>query len=155
MLNLPSAPIVTKYAFFLCAVCFVWTGKLPADPVFDSQAPVPVKPWRGIRSADSFGQECPSYSNFDDVEASIERGVDVEDCLNMNIFTPNYNVLIQKKRYPVMVYIHGGTFANYNAPDFRPDYIMNKDVVLVVINFRLDSLGKCQLAVMRVRTEMN
>lgn len=56
----------------------------------------------------------------------------------MDIYTPSIN---KNKRYPVMVFIHGGTFSRYNSPDFGPDYIMTKDVVLVVPNFRLDALG--------------
>lgn len=115
--------------------------KTPLNGI-NAQAPVPVKPWRSIRSAENYGQNCPSVYEISQVEAGIERGTDVEDCLSMDIYTPHINLLIPKKRYPVMIYIHGGTFSSYNAPDFRPDYIMRNDVVLVIPNYRLDSLGQ-------------
>lgn len=45
---------------------------------------------------------------------------------------------------PVMVYIFGGGFSNNaaNRSLYRPDYFMQKDVVVVTLNYRLDSLGK-------------
>lgn len=45
---------------------------------------------------------------------------------------------------PVMVYIFGGGFSNNaaNRSLYSPDYFMQKDVVVVTLNYRLDSLGK-------------
>lgn len=42
----------------------------------------------------------------------------------------------------VMVYIHGGGFYSHNAADYPPNYMMERDIVLVVIQYRLDILGK-------------
>lgn len=41
-----------------------------------------------------------------------------------------------------MVYIHGGSFTNNNADQFPPNYLLERDIVLVVVQFRLDALGK-------------
>lgn len=62
-----------------------------------------------------------------------------EDCLYLNIYTPDIN-----KKLPVMFWIHGGGFlAGYGGFNiFGPDYFMDKDVVLVSINYRLGLLGK-------------
>lgn len=42
---------------------------------------------------------------------------------------------------PVMVYIHGGGFVNNNADLYPPNYLMERDIILVVIQFRLGILG--------------
>lgn len=40
-----------------------------------------------------------------------------------------------------MVYIHGGGFVNNNADLYPPNYLMERDIILVVIQFRLGILG--------------
>ena len=42
---------------------------------------------------------------------------------------------------PVMLYIHGGAFNFMSSGDYRPEYFMDEDVILVVINYRLGSFG--------------
>lgn len=44
-----------------------------------------------------------------------------------------------------MVYIHGGRFVNNNAEQYPPNYLMERDIILVVIQFRLGILGKFSL----------
>jgi carboxylesterase type B len=51
---------------------------------------------------------------------------------------------------PVMVWIHGGGFTVGNGNSgsvsdlYGPGYILNRDVVLVTLNYRLGAFGKCQ-----------
>ncbi|CAH1407431.1 unnamed protein product [Nezara viridula] len=60
-----------------------------------------------------------------------------EDCLYLNVFTPNVN-----GRYPVIVYIHGGAFQAGSADLFgSAKYFMDEEVVVVYINYRLGNLG--------------
>lgn len=59
----------------------------------------------------------------------------------MDIYTPSVGSGENDTLFPVMFYIHGGTFSRFNSADYKPDYIMTKDVVLVVPNFRVDALG--------------
>lgn len=40
-----------------------------------------------------------------------------------------------------MVWIHGGAFVFGESNGFRADYILDKDVILVTINYRLGILG--------------
>ena len=51
----------------------------------------------------------------------------------------------EKLLRPVMVYIHGGSWSensgNGETGMFRPDYFLDRDVVLVTINYRLEALG--------------
>lgn len=42
---------------------------------------------------------------------------------------------------PVMVYVHGGTFYKGTSYFFPPTYFLERDIVLVVPQFRLDALG--------------
>lgn len=44
--------------------------------------------------------------------------------------------------FPVMVYIHGGGFYSNNLDHYPPNYMMERDIVLVVVQYRLDALGK-------------
>ncbi|KAK9872877.1 hypothetical protein WA026_020229 [Henosepilachna vigintioctopunctata] len=64
-----------------------------------------------------------------------------EDCLYLNVYTPNLD--FKKKPIPVMVFIHwGGFFAGYSGSEYLgPEYFMDKDVVLVTFNYRLGVLG--------------
>ena len=46
-----------------------------------------------------------------------------------------------ESKLPVMVWIHGGAFEHGASNDFRPDYFMDEDVILVTINYRLGTFG--------------
>lgn len=91
-----------------------------------------------------------------------------EDCLHLNVYTKmlsaddkktlqpqsaktSDNESIDKshksskaQQVPVMVFFHGGAFMfGSNAKDlYNPEYLLRKDIVLVVVNYRLGSLGK-------------
>jgi carboxylesterase type B len=41
-----------------------------------------------------------------------------------------------------MVYIHGGGWLAGEGSNFQPNYLLDKDVVLVTFNYRLGPLGK-------------
>ncbi|XP_026480239.1 cholinesterase-like [Ctenocephalides felis] len=68
-----------------------------------------------------------------------------EDCLYLNIYTPmlNSSVNNNNKTYPVMFWIHGGSFhsgsGTYNL--YGPDYLVHEDVILVTFNYRLGVFG--------------
>lgn len=64
---------------------------------------------------------------------------DPEDCLNMNIFTTSLRTDVQR---PVIVYVHGGSFSSGSNADYPPKYVLERDVVLAVPNYRVDALGK-------------
>lgn len=51
------------------------------------QAPVPVKPWEGIRSAEDYGQSCPTYPRLAKMSEAERKMGDIEDCLNLDIYT--------------------------------------------------------------------
>ena len=44
-------------------------------------------------------------------------------------------------RRPVLIYIHGGAFIFGGAKVYTPRYIMEEDVVVVVLQYRLNIFG--------------
>lgn len=62
-----------------------------------------------------------------------------EDCLYVNIYTPDLN---PKKKFNVLVFIHGGAFMFNHGALYGPDIILDRDIVYVSINYRLGPLGK-------------
>lgn len=105
------------------------------------QAPVPVKPWKGIKNAIQMGQSCVQGGRI--MSKPIDTSTDIEDCLNMNIFTSSVRWNgHDDTQYPVLVYIHGGTFSSGSNAEYPPNYLLESDIVLVVPNYRLDALGK-------------
>jgi len=65
-----------------------------------------------------------------------------EDCLHLNVFTPDVKFL-GNTNLPVMVWIHGGGFLTGSSdPSFYgPERFLDHNIVLVTINYRLGALG--------------
>ncbi|XP_017784019.1 PREDICTED: putative inactive carboxylesterase 4 [Nicrophorus vespilloides] len=101
------------------------------------KAPQPPESWNGLRDATEEGNECfsrhPLYQ---------KKSVGSEDCLILNVFTPE---LPTKKKHlkPVMMWIHGGGFkvGSSKLEMHSPEFLMTGDVVLVTVNFRLGIFG--------------
>ncbi|XP_017072331.1 juvenile hormone esterase [Drosophila eugracilis] len=94
--------------------------------------PVARSPWTGTLNALNFGQRCPVITNLDGQLSDAE----LEDCLNLSVYTKNLTA-----SQPVMFYIYGGGYYNGSAEDHPPNYILEKDVVLVVPQYRVGALG--------------
>ena len=96
--------------------------------------PQPPDPWTGTLRATT-EVKCIHKNTF--VRGEPVEGQ--EDCLVVNVFTPS----MDKGLLPVMVFIHGGGYvAGSGGTDFYgPDMFMDKDVVLVTVNYRLSVLG--------------
>ncbi len=73
--------------------------------------------------------------------APRDQGVQSEDCLHLNVFTPG---LRDHKRRPVLVYIHGGAYNNGTVNSDLYDgrrLCQRGDVVVVTVNHRLNAFG--------------
>ena len=66
-----------------------------------------------------------------------------EDCLVLNVFSKNIPGKGENPLKPELVWIHGGGFqVGTGTTDFYgPDLLVDKDVVIVSINYRLGVLG--------------
>ncbi len=92
--------------------------------------PERVEPWGTLTPLDATGKP-PICTQGDEGQ---------EDCLYLNVYTGLYQG--ETEKLPVMVYIHGGglkTGSSVTNPS--PDFLMDYDIVLVTINYRLGSLG--------------
>ncbi|HSA40466.1 MAG TPA: carboxylesterase family protein [Mycobacterium sp.] len=97
------------------------------------QPPRPAEPWPGIREASRPGKRC-----IQDVRLDPGGGHgDSEDCLFVNVWSPAGAVA-----RPVLVWIHGGGFANGSGAMYDARRLTTEgDVVVVTLNYRLGALG--------------
>lgn len=95
--------------------------------------------WGGVRDGSKPPPMCTQLSlmaMLTGVESSVEGE---EDCLYLNIFTPKPRD--QRPLLPVMIFIHGGGYQHGSAEEYKPHVLLNEDIVLVVIQYRLGVLG--------------
>ncbi|CAG5129355.1 unnamed protein product [Candidula unifasciata] len=118
-LNNTSAFGQTVYTFYGVPYAAPPTGGRRFRP------PEPAPDWTGIRDAITESSICPQGS------------VRTEDCLYLNVFTPDVNATL-----PVFVWIHGGGFMIGSAyADGDGATIAPQGVVAVTINYRLGPFG--------------
>jgi len=95
------------------------------------KAPLPVKPWHGILNCTAYGPVCWQANRL---PAS-------EDCLHLNVFTKNLPSDGRTNLKPVIAFLHGGGFESGTPIDYGPEYLLDRNVVFVTINYRLGALG--------------
>lgn len=69
--------------------CFFFQKKkiLFKNIVF-KKAPVPIKPWFRVHNAENYGRKCPTFDDLNGMtENERKNSGDLEDCLNMAIYT--------------------------------------------------------------------
>ncbi|XP_069688902.1 esterase E4-like [Periplaneta americana] len=100
------------------------------------RAPRPPDSWLGTRDATQDAPACLQPTS---------DGADVtgqEDCLYLDVHTPKLpeedDTLL-----PVMVWIHGGAYISGSGSSelYKPTYLLDHNVVLVTLNYRLGPLG--------------
>jgi para-nitrobenzyl esterase len=109
-----------------------------APPVGDLRwrPPRDPNPWSKTLQATRFANTCPQP----------HRGVfaapsDTEDCLYVNVFTPD-PAPDQATRRPVMVWLHGGGLFSGESNDYDGSKLARLgDVVVVTLNYRIGALG--------------
>ena len=112
---------------------FAFRGIPFAEPPVNElrfKAPIPKRPWVGQHNSTAYGSMCMQES----------RVTISEDCLFLNVFTrilPTTNTQLK----PVIAFLHGGGFELGAGDEYGPQYLMDRDVVLVTINYRLGVFG--------------
>jgi para-nitrobenzyl esterase len=100
--------------------------------------PQPVKPWEGVRKADSYAP-----GPMQDTGLITKMGGQPkisEDCLYLNVWTGAKKA---NERRPVMVWIYGGAFVGGTTsfPTFDGANLARKGVVLVSVAYRVGPMG--------------
>ncbi len=111
-----------------------------APPVGDLRwrSPQPVKPWEGVKKADSYA---PSPMQDTGLIAKMGGSSKIsEDCLYLNVWT---GAKKQDEKRPVMVWIYGGAFVGGTTsfPTTDGTSFAKKGVVLVSVAYRVGPMG--------------
>ncbi|XP_069936469.1 juvenile hormone esterase-like isoform X1 [Cherax quadricarinatus] len=104
--------------------------------------PLPAEPWGGLRNGSEVSQPClqvPFFVAVAGIRLPPQQLVGTEDCLYLNVFTPTQ--LTSIKELPVMVFIPGGGFFAGGNLEYLPHVLLNHDIILVVLQYRLGILG--------------
>ncbi len=115
--------------------------------------PQKPEPWAGVRDALDWAGHAPQHPSslkqrpeLADLSGPRDMVPESEDCLTLNLWTRG---LGDGAKRPVMVWYHGGAFAFGSANMPRLDgtrLAVNRDVVVVTVNQRLNILGHLHLA---------
>jgi para-nitrobenzyl esterase len=99
--------------------------------------PVPHAPWFQPLDATQFASHCPQ------TPSPFGTASTTEDCLFLNVFTPESNRggIGAGGLRPVMVWIHGGALVDGESNDYDPTAFVKDGVIVVTINYRLGILG--------------
>jgi para-nitrobenzyl esterase len=111
-----------------------------APPFGDNhlRPPQPVEAWSGVRDATTYGAKPPQLPYPPPWDVLIpERGPDGEDCLNLNIWTPE----TRSHALPVMVWIPGGMFEAGSGASYDGSRFARDGIVCVTINYRVSAEG--------------
>ncbi|KAF2902141.1 hypothetical protein ILUMI_04049 [Ignelater luminosus] len=141
-LEIPQGTLRGQYLESVSARKFSSFTAIPyAEPpigVLRFKAPQPAGPWHGILDASKSHPICPQINVF--VGDDTIRGD--EDCLYLNVYTPQ-TTYPADKLLPVMIFLHGGGYlaGDGSRSSYDPSILMDKDIVLVIPNYRLGLLG--------------
>lgn len=99
--------------------------------------PQKAKPWKDIRNGTVYGPSCWQTTKSIGKLSRLKLQPDFsEDCLSLNVFTKNLPLSPDKISQPVIVYIHGGWWTAGSAKGFSPKYLIDRNLVIVSINYR-------------------
>jgi len=107
-----------------------------AEPPLGSlrfRAPVPRRPWAGVRDAMSFG---PRAVQTPMNPAVPPQDPGDEDCLYINVWAPD-----RPGTHPVLFWVHGGAFVTGSGNDADGQALAEAGLVVVTVNYRIGPFG--------------
>ncbi|KAF2904193.1 hypothetical protein ILUMI_01985 [Ignelater luminosus] len=107
-------------------------AKPPTDDL-RFEEPVEAEPWTEIWNATTV-HTCPQ------IGFGIPEPIGSEDCLYLNVYVPEKK-LVDKSNLDVIVHIHGGAFMMGDPNYAGPEYLIDRNIVYVTINYRLSAFG--------------
>jgi para-nitrobenzyl esterase len=153
-----------KVAGYISRGVFTYKGIPYGDTTAGANRFLPPKrpkPWSGERSSRQYGAIAPQsvrnssgrndeeafIFDWDDAVTRVYQIGEDEDCLRLNIWTPGIN---DGGKRPVMVWLHGGGFANGSGNEqlaYDGESLARRgDVVVVTLNHRLNVFGYLNLS---------
>jgi para-nitrobenzyl esterase len=112
--------------------------------------PEPVKPWDGVKNADTFGYVAPLMRRpapMGEILGPHRFWPENEDCQYLNVWTQSVSPDAKK---PVMVWLHGGGYSDGSSIEqlaYEGENLSKfGDVVVVTLNHRLNILGYLDLS---------
>ncbi|XP_056098827.1 neuroligin-2a isoform X2 [Rhinichthys klamathensis goyatoka] len=126
-------------------------------PIGDRRFQPPEAPgsWQEVRNATQFAPVCPQnvhgvlpeimlpvwFTDSLDVAATYIQNQS-EDCLYLNIYVPTEDDIRDRRKKPVMLFIHGGSYMEGTGNMFDASVLAAYgNVIVVTMNYRLGVLG--------------
>ena len=110
---------------------------------FRRSEPLPEPAWTG--TLDCAKEARKSYQpNVLFPDSCLREGG--EDCLYLNVYTRHHpSQESAPSPVPVLVFLHGGAFlvGSCEAVVYGPQVLLDRDLVLVGVNYRYSPVGKC------------
>ncbi|XP_030648264.1 neuroligin-2b isoform X2 [Chanos chanos] len=119
------------------------------------QPPEAPGSWQEVRNATQFAPVCPQNihgvlpeimlpvwftDNLDAAAAYVQN--QSEDCLYLNIYVPTEDDIRDRRKKPVMLFIHGGSYMEGTGNMFDASVLAAYgNVIVVTMNYRLGVLG--------------
>lgn len=95
------------------------------------QPPQDPPKWEGVFNAFSRLSSCAQTVYI------IPNGS--EDCLHLDVYTPEH--IRPGARLPVLMFLHGGAYYYGSKLHYDPEFLVTKNTVAVIINYRVGVLG--------------
>lgn len=87
-----------------------------------------MAPWIDTFDAFEYGNDCIQ------IDFQTDEFFGAEDCLNLNVFVPSDAIESKDStNKSVMIFIQGEAFQSGSARHFAPDFLLEKDVIVVSV----------------------